>query len=48
MVIRGVHLAMQPILTDLELNISQNKLKKSYETKNIITNIYRIQAYDCG
>ena len=34
------------ILTALELHIFQKKLKNSYETKNIITNIYRIQAYD--
>ena len=34
------------ILTALELNIFQKKLKNSYEVKSIITNIYRIQAYD--
>ena len=35
----------------VELNIFQKKLKKLIENKNIITNIYRIQAYDsimCG
>ena len=35
----------------MELNIFQKKLKKLIENKNIITNIYRIQAYDsimCG
>ena len=35
----------------LELNIFQKKLKKSIGNKSIITNIYRIQAYDsmmCG
>ena len=30
----------------MELNILQNKFKNSYETKSIITNIYRTQAYD--
>ena len=41
---------MQSTLIALELNIYQKKLKKSKETKNIITNIYRIQKYDsmCG
>ena len=33
---------MQPTLTVLELNIFQNKLKGN---KNIITNIYIVQAY---
>ena len=35
----------------MELNIFQKKLKKLIENKNIITHIYRIQAYDsimCG
>ena len=35
----------------VELNIFQKKLKKLIENKNIITHIYRIQAYDsimCG
>ena len=35
----------------LELNISQKKSENSLEIKNIITNIYRKQAYDstmCG
>ena len=38
-------------MTALELNIFQRKWKNSLETKNIITNIYRIQAFDsitCG
>ena len=41
---------MQSTLIALELNIYQKKFKKSQETKNIITNIYRIQKYDlmCG
>ena len=30
----------------LELNISQKKLENSLEMKNIIANIYRVQAYD--
>ena len=36
------------ILTALELNIFQTKLKekKIIGNKNILTNIYRIQAYD--
>ena len=42
----GVHLTMQPILTALKLNISQNKFKKILGKKNIMTNIYRIQAYN--
>ena len=46
MVIIEVHLTMQPTLTGLELNTFQEKSKNSYETKNIITNIYRIQAHD--
>ena len=37
---------MQCILTALELNIFQTKLKKLIGNKNIIKNIYRIQAYD--
>ena len=37
---------MQYILIALELNIFQNKLKSLEKTKMIITNIYRIQAYD--
>ena len=35
----------------LEFNIFRKKLENSLEIKNIITNIYRIQAYDsimCG
>ena len=35
----------------MELNIFQKKFQKLLENKNIITNIYRIQAYDsimCG
>ena len=35
----------------LKLDIFQKKLKKFFENKNVITNIYRIQAYDlimCG
>ena len=42
---------MQPILTALELKIFEQKLKKVIGSKNIIINIYRIQAYDsimCG
>ena len=42
---------MKYILRALELNIFQKKLKKSIVNKNIVTNIYRIQAYDlimCG
>ena len=41
----GVYLTMQPTLTALELKIFQK------ESKNIVANIYRIQAYDlimCG
>ena len=48
MVITEEHLTMQYILIALELNIFQ---KKFIGNKNIITNIYRIQAYDsmmCG
>ena len=30
----------------LELNIFQKKLENAQETKNIITNIYGIKAYD--
>ena len=37
---------MQYILTALELNIFENKLKKLIGNKNIITNLSRIQAYD--
>ena len=39
------------VLTALELNILQKKIEKIIGNKNIITNIYRIQAYDsimCG
>ena len=35
----------------LKLDIFQKKLKKFFENKNVITNIYRIHAYDsimCG
>ena len=42
---------MQPILTALELKIFEQKLKKVIGSKNIIINIYRIQAYNsimCG
>ena len=42
---------MQPALTALELKIFQKKLKKFIRNKNIITNIYRIQANNsimCG
>ena len=42
---------MQPILTALELKIFEQKLKKVIGSKNVIINIYRIQAYDsimCG
>ena len=38
-------------ITALELNIFQKNIKKFIENKNIITNIYRIQAYNeiiCG
>ena len=51
MVIMEVHLTMQSTLTALELNTLQKKIKKSIGNKNIITNIYRIQAFDsimCG
>ena len=51
MVITEEHLTMKYILRALELNIFQKKLKKSIVNKNIVTNIYRIQAYDlimCG
>ena len=44
------HLTMQSISINLELDIFQ-KNKKVIGNKNIITNIYRIQAYDsitCG
>ena len=37
-------------MINLEVNIFRNKLENSFE-KNILTNIYRIQAYDsimCG
>ena len=37
---------MQPTLAALELNIFQIKIKKIVGSKNTITNIYRIQAYD--
>ena len=30
----------------LEFNLSQKKLKKFIGNKNVVTNIYRIQAYD--
>ena len=33
-------------MTDLKWNISQKKLKKFIENKNIIKTIYRIQASD--
>ena len=42
---------MEYILIALELNIFQKKFKKNIGNKNIIKNIYRIQAYDsimCG
>ena len=45
------YLKMQYILIALLLNIFQIKLKKFIGNNNIITNIYRIQAYDrimCG
>ena len=35
----------------LEFNLSQKKLKKFIGNKNVVTNIYRIQAFDsitCG
>ena len=44
------HLMMQLILIALELNVLQKELKNP-QNKNIITNIYRIQAYNsimCG
>ena len=48
---RASMLTMPPTLTDLELNIFQKKKKKIIGNKNIIKNIYRMQAYDtimCG
>ena len=53
MVIMKEHLMMQYNLIALELNILQKKKKKKkfIGNKNIITNIYRIQAHDlimCG
>ena len=33
-------------ITALELNTFQKNIKKFIENKNIITNIYRIQAYN--
>ena len=42
---------MQYTLTALELSAFQKKLKKIKGNRNIVTNIYRIQAYDsimCG
>ena len=44
-------LIIEPILTALDLNILKKKIKKFVGNKNIITNIFRIQAYDsimCG
>ena len=38
-------------MINLELNIFETKIKKFIGNKNIITNIYRMQAYDlimCG
>ena len=37
---------MQYISIALELNISQRKLKEIIGNKNVIANIYRIQAYN--
>ena len=46
----GVQLTMQSTLTALEFNMFKKKLKNSKKKfigdKNIITNIYKIQAYD--
>ena len=42
----GAHLTMQHSLIALKLNIFQKKLKKIIGNKNVITNIYRIQAYN--
>ena len=46
----GVQLTMQSTLTALEFNMLKKKLKNSKKkfigVKNIITNIYKIQAYD--
>ena len=42
---------MQYTLIALELSTFQKKLKKIKGNRNIVTNIYRIQAYDstmCG
>ena len=47
MVIIGAHLTVQPNLISLELSIFQ----KFIDSKNITTNIFRIQAYSsikCG
>ena len=35
---------MQPTLTALKFNTFQKKIKKNIRNKNIIKNIYRIQA----
>ena len=45
MVIMGVHLMKQTTYIALDLNLSQ-KNQNIYRKKNIITNSYRIQAYD--
>ena len=39
------HVIMQNILIALELNILQKRFKKLTGNKNIITNIYWIQAH---
>ena len=46
MVIMKVHLTMQSSLTALKLDTFQKKFYKVIEDNNIITNIYRIQAYN--
>ena len=50
MVIMAAHLTMQPTLIALQLNTFQN-FKKFIGNKNIVTSIYRRQAYNsimCG
>ena len=51
MAIMEAHLTMQLIFTALELNPFHKKSQNFIESKNIITNIYRIESYDsimCG